>query len=196
MQRTSGQDGFPLTVTIPAQELAELQRRVVYFEAVVMKLLREHCRVQEWFTAADLESLRLPGLPAHRNVITRKAGAEGWRRRKAASGRGYEYHFSSLPRRAFEELVDRVMKPFVAEAVETGEMPDTLPGIPPAEPRPDPGNLPPVWALPLMRLVKDQGPITVREAVERLALVIDPETSMPTIAEAADYLRRLGWVDG
>jgi putative transposase len=63
--------------------------------------------VQEWFTAADLASMSLPGLPATTANVIATAKRQGWAepsqkgvwwRDRAGRGGGIEYHISTLPR--------------------------------------------------------------------------------------------------
>ena len=60
----------------------------------------------DWFTAAELEALALPGLPGTRRGIALAADVQGWTlpeaegrtwRRRAGRGGGIEYHLSALP---------------------------------------------------------------------------------------------------
>lgn len=81
-----------------------------------------------WFTAAELADLGLPGLPADKRGINRRADAERWasrlgpdnrllvRTRKGARGGGVEFHASLLPGEARLELARRgIMRPRPAE---------------------------------------------------------------------------------
>lgn len=58
---------------------------------------------QQWWTADELASSRLPELPGTRQGVTLMAKEQGWRampdcsRRKAGRGGGFEYHWSVLP---------------------------------------------------------------------------------------------------
>ena len=52
--------------------------------------------MDEWFSASELESFQLPGLPSRRAGITRRAQAEGWPSR-ARQGRGGGSGFFALP---------------------------------------------------------------------------------------------------
>lgn len=68
----------------------------------------------EWFTAAELARLALPGLPSAstpdgaRRVISRQAQKESWQSRdRAGRGGGREYHVSSLPDEARKALAMR-----------------------------------------------------------------------------------------
>lgn len=60
----------------------------------------------EWYTAAELAALALPGLPATRRGIAAAADRDGWTapdaagrtwRRRRGRGGGIEYHVSCLP---------------------------------------------------------------------------------------------------
>jgi transposase InsO family protein len=81
-----------------------------------------------WFTAAELADLALPGLPADKRGINRRADAERWasrlgpdnrllvRTRKGRGG-GVEFHASLLPGEARIELARRgIMRPRPTEA--------------------------------------------------------------------------------
>ena len=76
-------DELNLTVAVPAVEWAYLHRRLAFLEVVVIRVAREDAQAREWFSAAQLKALRLPGLPASRNGITAKATREDWERRNA-----------------------------------------------------------------------------------------------------------------
>jgi putative transposase len=71
-----------------------------------------------WFTAAELADLALPGLPADKRAINRRAGDERWAsrigpdnrllvRKRAGRGGGVEFHASLLPGEARIELARR-----------------------------------------------------------------------------------------
>ncbi|QDH35827.1 transposase domain-containing protein [Porphyrobacter sp. YT40] len=73
---------------------------------------------REWFTAAELETLGLAGLPGDKRSINRRAQAERWASRlsadrkllvraRAGRGGGNEYHFSLLPAEAQADLARR-----------------------------------------------------------------------------------------
>lgn len=74
---------------------------------------------REWFTAAELAELALPGLPGDKRSINRRADEERWnercdregnalaRRRKARGGAAFEYHVSVLPEASRSELALR-----------------------------------------------------------------------------------------
>jgi len=74
--------------------------------------------VREWFTAAELAELGLPGMPADKRGINRRARDERWHLRtdgegqmlarpRAGRGGGTEFHLSLLPGAAQLELADR-----------------------------------------------------------------------------------------
>lgn len=73
---------------------------------------------REWFSAADLADLALPGLPADKRSVTRRAAEERWNTRhdddgkllvrpRAGRGGGVEFHVSLLPGEARLELARR-----------------------------------------------------------------------------------------
>jgi len=81
----------------------------------------------EWFTAAELAELALPGLPGDKRSINRRADHERWAvrlasdgsplmRKRAGRGGGQEFHVSLLPGEARLELARRF-----ATTVETSE---------------------------------------------------------------------------
>ncbi len=88
----------------------------------------------EWFTAAELAKLRLPGLPSDKSAMNRRIRDERWQLRSAngepmsrprvARGGGTEYHVSLLPGPARLELARRGIgarpAPAEAEAAATG----------------------------------------------------------------------------
>ncbi len=54
--------------------------------------------MKEWHTAAELAALQLPGLPADKSNIIRRAEREGWNRKKRTGrGGGWVYPTSALP---------------------------------------------------------------------------------------------------
>ena len=67
---------------------------------------------REWFTAAELAALGLPGLPASKSsmleLLTRATAASDFRRReRAGRGGGTEFHYSALPAPAQAAVVQR-----------------------------------------------------------------------------------------
>jgi len=145
---------------------------------------------------AELVALDLPGLPRHKNAITRLARAERWTTRstRCQGGERHEYHFSSLPRRAFDALIERVVKGPSPADLPTGtalELPD-LPAAP--APIPPPDNAAPPWVLPLMRAIRSEAPLTVKEALDVLPRYLPAGVCCPTADEAEEVLRRMGMV--
>ena len=78
----------------------------------------EEAQRQEWFTAAELADLALPGLPSDKRSLNRRAKDERWNlradlagqllaRRRAGRGGGIEYHASLLPAAAQLALTER-----------------------------------------------------------------------------------------
>lgn len=76
----------------------------------------------EWFSAAELADLALPGLPANKRMINRRARDERWATRigpddallmraRNARGGGYEFHMALLPSEAQIELARRGIAP-------------------------------------------------------------------------------------
>ncbi|MEP9402062.1 transposase domain-containing protein [Sphingomonas silueang] len=72
----------------------------------------------EWYTAAELADMKLPGLSSAKRKINDRAAADGWAcatdklgmplaRRRAGRGGGYEYHVSLLPSAARADLARR-----------------------------------------------------------------------------------------
>ncbi|HQS97923.1 MAG: hypothetical protein B7X90_17760 [Novosphingobium sp. 17-62-19] len=82
---------------------------------------------KEWFSAADLADLRLPGLPAETRSVQRRAVDERWGERRAIDGTllarpragrrggGLEFHLQVLPIAARQELVRRGISAETAE---------------------------------------------------------------------------------
>ena len=181
-----------LTVQVPADEWAYNKRRVVYLESLLLRVVREKCGIQEWFSADDLTHLRLPGLPPTRAGIARHAKAAGWRRQLTRDGGGerYVYHVTSLPNRAFDALLAMIIGLGDLEA-EIEMLPD-FPTPPRAEPMP--ANTAPVWVLPLMRLIKGSAEGDLGRAWSQLPKCLPPGTAVPTVEEAATVLVNLGLV--
>lgn len=187
---STNEKGFDLTVTLPATELAALCRRARYLEATLIQVMRGDRGVKEWFTAAELAALRLPGMAASKGAITRQAREQGWNSRSGLHD-AHEYHFSTLPRRAFEALVDRVLAPLV----HPNSPPPRLPAVtPPPEPQYTRTDITPLWLLPLMRVVRTEVPATVQEAIELLSAHVLKGMVLPTMEEASEALRRVGMI--
>lgn len=91
----------------------------------------EHVTLREWFSAAELADLALPGMPANKRLINRRAQDERWTTRigqdgellvrtRQARGGGLEFHISLLPGEARIELARRG----IAAAEPVSEAPD------------------------------------------------------------------------
>ena len=124
---------------------------------------------QEWFTAAELAELALPGLPRTKRGVQDVAGREGWAqqmdaegqglsRPRRARGGGVEYHLSVLPETAKASLLGRVAAPPKAAN-------DSRP-----DPRPD--NRESAWArydrLPASMKAKAKARLEIIQRVEGL----------------------------
>lgn len=96
-----------LTINVPADEWAYCQRRLIYLETLLLRLVRDRRNIQEWYDAEELASLRLPGLPGNSRAVARKATVAHWRRRRSGNQR-YVYHVTSLPSRAYDALIARI----------------------------------------------------------------------------------------
>lgn len=182
--------GLDLSVTVPALEFARLTRRVKYLEAVLVQALRSDRRIKEWYSAEELAELRLPGLPASRSTISRMARQEGWMTDKVPcqGGARHVYHFSCLPRRSFEAMLDLVLRnPPPPE--ETASVP-ALPPAPLVVGR-QPDNTAPPWVLPLMRIIRTGQ--SVEEALHALPAALPAGTHCPSAGEAMEVLKKLGY---
>lgn len=87
-----------------------------------------------WYSAAELASLALPGLPETERSIQRLADRKGWNRNarlareRAGRGGGMEYRVELLPVDARMHLLARFVEP-EAGTVETAAAPDPSPGL-------------------------------------------------------------------
>lgn len=194
--------GFELLSAVPSAELAKLRRRIAFLEAAVLQIVRDEQRLREWFTAAELAALRLPGLPGTASGIAKQARRERWEH-QITRGRGGErvvFHFSALPRIAFAAFIDLVVR---------GEAGDDMPPAPagveafpavarPAAPaigRPMERAAAPPWVLPLMRLMKG-GTASLEDALKALPAAAPKGIRCPSYEEALDVLRGLGVIAG
>lgn len=184
-------DSLELTVHIPADEWAFCQRRLTYLETLLLRIVRDKRHIQEWYDAAELAALRLPGLSHSKAAITRKATLGNWERRFINSGTGkrHAYHVTSLPARAFDALIARILDLPEMEAQTAGLF--DLPA-PPAPPEPLPENTAPAWVLPLMRLMKGEAQGNLGMAWQSLPQHLPRGTVLPTVKEAAQVLVNLG----
>lgn len=82
--------------------------------------------LQEWFSAAELAERRLPGMPASKFGVQKRADSEGWAqattpdgaplaRRRQGRGGGTEYHVSLLPAAAQAGLMAQAAPRIAAE---------------------------------------------------------------------------------
>jgi hypothetical protein len=181
-----------LTVQVRADDWAAAQRRLAFLHAVIVQILRDEARLREWFSAAELAALRLPGLPRSKGGVARIAAAQHWPRR-SVTGRGgerFEYHVYALPERAFSALLDRIVTapPCVDDPAPL--RPETP--APESEPLEVGPNMAPPWMLPLMRLVKGGGAHTVDDLVRDLPGALPRGAAMPSRAQVQDALTSLG----
>ncbi|PHR52922.1 MAG: hypothetical protein COA47_17415 [Robiginitomaculum sp.] len=74
--------------------------------------------MQEFYTAAEIADLKLPGVPSTPQSVTRKAKTENWHdqknmagaplvRHRSGRGGGFEYHYVLLPGNAQAALIHR-----------------------------------------------------------------------------------------
>ncbi|GBR50046.1 hypothetical protein CSR02_00020 [Acetobacter pomorum] len=185
------QDTLDLAAGISADKLANMQRRMRYLEAALAQVTGQDNSLREWFPAAELVSYQLPGLPVTASGLIRHAKAHKWDYRIAEGLRGerIEYHFTSLPQQAFNEMLERVLR----NAKTTYEISSLVPTIPrPAKiRRPSQKTDPtPQWLLPLMRILREK-PISVGHAMKMLPA--DAVTGeRPDIQEVVNTLKKLG----
>ena len=155
----------------------------------MLRIVRDRAAFPEWYDAGELADMRLPGLPASRSAISQKAGREGWMRR-TAKGRRVLFHASSLPARAFDALIARILDLPELET-ETEEL-FALP-VPPA-PEPLPENAAPAWVLPLMRLIRREGDLA--KAWRALPDHLPDGIPLPDVEDAAKMLVKLKLIKG
>jgi hypothetical protein len=184
--------GLPLCVHVPADDWAYAQRRQAYLEAVLVQVLNDRGSIREWYDAAELAGLLLPGLPHSKAGITRVAGNRGWPRREE-SGRGgirFLYHYSSFPARAFDALISRIVDvpPPPADAP---PVPETPPAAQPAIPV---ENTAPPWVLPFMRLLRGDAGGNLASAWAALPDHLPQGVDCPTQEDAAVILVNWGLV--
>lgn len=184
---TDDQGVLGLTVTLPAIEVAQLRRRVRFLEAVLVQQLRDERRIKEWFAAAELVRLRLPGLPTASASVTRLARSQRWMMREVPcrGGKRLVYHFSSLPDRAFQALIDLVVR---------NPPPPDADGQASALPVPPPiasERTAPAWLLPLMRIIRG-GASSISDALKSLPRHLPAGVSCPSEVEARKVLHQLG----
>lgn len=184
-------DGFQFTVPVSADAWAYAQRRLTYLEAVLVQILNDRGRIQEWYDARELAELRLPGLPGSKAGITRVAGSRNWNRREV-SGKGgtrYQYHYASFPARAFDALIARILN-----VDPPSEDAPPVPDIPVPEPelKDTNGNTAPPWVLPFMRLLKGEAHGDLSIAWTALPDCVPSGVDIPTQEEAATIIMDWG----
>lgn len=190
-------NSFDLTVSVPADEWAYMKRRVVYLEAALLRIVRDGEKMREWFAAAELAGLLLPGLPSSIDGVARKASKEGWMRRKTKAGSRWMhvYHVTALPKRAFDALIARLLD--LPDIDETAPLVDVLPPLPEVKaPLVVEGNTAPPWVLPLMRIMKTETAGNLGEAWQKLPERLPPDVALPSVEEAAAVLVRFGIAGG
>ena len=191
-------DELPLTASIPADHWGFMTRRLRYLEAVIVQILGDRSLLKEWYTAGELADLGLPGLPLTRQGIARLAKARGWRS-EITLQRGQEvriYHCTALPARAFDGMLDRII---LRRAIRKAGIPEPAPAMPsPATSPPPPptDNTAPPWVLPLLRIVRESGTLSVASAIKELPPHLPPGVPCPTDQEAEAVLRKLGMIAG
>lgn len=185
--------GLAFTVTIPAGEWAFTRRRLTYLEAVLLQVLHDPARIKEWFSPTELAELRLRGLPRTRQGVGRLAKAQHWRCRTVPSrGRLHqEFHCTALPEAAFTDLLGRMVVPEPYREAQQEARPSLTPPFPSP---PLPTNMAPPWVLPLVRCLRGDRSLTLREAVEELSVTLPPGMACPSRNEAEVILRRFGYL--
>ena len=189
------QETLDLAAGVSAAQLACMQRRIRYLEAALAQVMGGRDTLREWFPAAELARYALPGLPVTASGLTRHARAHDWEYRIVPGARGerVEYHFTSLPQRAFDDMLARVL----ATAEQVHEMAGMVPSIPkPEQPaRATRKSAPtPQWLLPLMRILRRE-PMPIGRAVRMLPP--DRATGQrPDIQEVVAQLREIGLLAG
>ncbi|MCJ8506616.1 hypothetical protein MUU53_01680 [Rhizobium lemnae] len=185
-------NSLDLHVSVPADEFAYLKRRVVYLEAVLMRVVRDSELMREWFAPAEIAGMGLPGLPDTPEGVTRKANKERWRRRKTRVRGSWMQviHVTSLPARAFDALVSMILE--LPDINETAPLVDVLPPPPIPKPAISDANTAPPWVLPLMRIMKRETSGNLSEAWQILPERLPPDVALPTVEEAAAVLVRFG----
>ena len=177
-----------LTIHIPAEDWHYCQRRLTYLETLLLHVVRVQDNIQEWYLASDLAALRLPGLPTDQAAVTRRAKVAGWKFRRF--GRFRLYHVTSLPPRAFDALIARIL-----DLPEMDAPPAAVPAIPtrPAEPpKPALESQAPEWVLPLMRLMRSTAMGDLGRAWRDLPAHLPRGAVLPTPDDAATVLLELG----
>lgn len=202
---TTGQDGFDFLASIPAKELERLRRRGRFLEIALVQLMRDERQLKEWFSASELAAMRLASLPLSRRGIARLAEDQEWESRISQGSNGEQrlYHFSALPKRAFENFIDLILKDGLGMK-EEAFMPDGAAKIeeralprkakPRGQAQSPTGNATPQWVLPLLRLMR--GGLALEDAVDHLRQAAERPEQTTTLPEARQVLRDLGLLRG
>lgn len=187
-------ESLPFTVTISASEWAGLQRRLRYVETALIQMMRGKRQLKEWFSANDLAGLHLRGLPTTRQGLLRRAHADRWPQRisSGAGGERYEFHFSALPRPAFEDLLGRIVVAMPDDVAS-----DPVPAMPLAPavalaPPETATNATPMWLLPLLRVIRNDHGCDADAAWIAVARKLPAGTDPPTLDEVRSALRQFG----
>lgn len=189
----SDQDFMDLRAGISSAQLGRLHRRIRYLEAALVQVLRDESALREWFSSSEIVSFELPGLPRTVSGMTRHAKDNAWEKRIVMGPRGEqkEYHFTSLPARAFDIMLERVLR----NPMQDQETASLVPNIPRTKSKPavsSTGQATSQWLLPLMRILKKE-PMPIGEAVLRLPP--DFHTGRrPDLHEVVFELRQLGLI--
>lgn len=174
---------FGLIVEVAASEWANTNRRLAFLEAVLVQVLRDENPVREWFTAKELAALNLPELQYSPAGITRKSIHHKWAYKtvKQHGRKMLAYHYSSLPNRAFEAFIRRIVD--LPDGVNT--IPDYIP-VRPAESTPTAQ-----WVLPLMRIIKTEHSSSWRHAYIILSETLPETVCMPQKNEVKAFFERV-----
>ncbi|MBF0383100.1 MAG: hypothetical protein HQL69_18925 [Magnetococcales bacterium] len=183
-----------LMVSVPLEGWESINRRVRYLEALLAQVLNNNEGIKEWYSSTELASLKLIGLPEKRAGITRMAGKKNWTRR-VVKGRGtpfFEYHYTSLPEKAFNELIEWI---YSNPAKEVKTKHSIIPVVPPLIEEPQEIKVDystRQWMLPLMRVIKGGNVKTLGDVVKKLPEYLDNEIEQPTGHEIEEALREIG----
>jgi hypothetical protein len=175
-----------LAVAVSADEWAYVRRRLVFLQMIVLRYAREADGFDEWISAVDLAALALPGLPLTRAGIVRKARVQRWRCRRE-QGKTAAYHVSSLPARAFDALISRMLDVPDIDCCRECDI-DAIS----AAPRQTSGVAAPPWVLPLMRLYRGEAGGDIARAWSALPRHVPAGVELSTIDQAAVTLYDLG----
>lgn len=190
-------DLLNLEITISAHEWGYVKRRQTYLEALLLRIVRDEAKVREWFAAGELAEMGLPSLPASAGGIRTRAAHEKWLRRKTRQAGHwlYVYHVTSLPARAFDALIARLVNlPPIDELVPMPEIMPPPPDRATGDKAGDISAMAPPWVLPLMRIIKSETHGDLGAAWEILPDRLPPSVELPTVEEAAHILVALGLV--